>query len=488
MLAIGTIFAGRYEILRSISTGGMGTIYEVLHRETRRRRALKVMLPDMLKDADLRRRFALEAQVTADVDSEYLVETFDAGIDTDTGSPFLVMELLRGEDLGARLQRDVRLQRADVVGLLVQAASALDRTHAAGIIHRDLKPENLFVTQRGGGTLRLKVLDFGIAKVFRDTHAGRATRSMGTPMYMAPEQFAGDPRIGPPADLYALGQIAFTLMVGEPYWAEVARQVDNPLALMAQVARGAKQTASARATSLGVALSPGFDAWFARATDPEPAARFATASEQIRVLAAALGCVECLERPLQGTVPMAFDTTSAQGDAVPRSWDAEGEATVEAEVAHGATPVKLQLAAAPTEPRPSEPDPGIGSHTLPRTGSQSRWPLLAAAVSLAIVLGITWLALGRSPTTGAGPASTLAEAAPPPVESAGTEEGPQPAVAATAEPAITPSAAASEAPRGAPPLVRPTSPPGKPPPRSAPSATPPPAPAVTPGREPWRTR
>src|SRR5688500_1703009 len=116
MLAIGAVFAERYEILRCLSAGGMGAIYEVLHRETRRRRALKVMLPSMVKDADLRRRFALEAQITADIESEHLVETFDAGIDAATGSPFLVMELLRGENLGARLDRERRLPAADVVG------------------------------------------------------------------------------------------------------------------------------------------------------------------------------------------------------------------------------------------------------------------------------------------------------------------------------------------------------------------------------------
>src|SRR6185503_6920383 len=114
---------------------------------------------------DMRARFRLEASVASQIESEHIVQVFDAGVDDETGLPFLVMELLRGESLGAALERRGRFAGDEVVTLLNQASLALDRTHAAGIIHRDLKPENLFVTARDDGTPRLKVLDFGIAKV-----------------------------------------------------------------------------------------------------------------------------------------------------------------------------------------------------------------------------------------------------------------------------------------------------------------------------------
>src|SRR5262249_3859933 len=133
MLGPGTIFHGRYEIVRCIKAGGMGAVYEVIHLETRRRRALKVMLPSVVEDPELRARFKLEATVAADVHSEHIVETFDAGVDPQTGTPFIVMELLRGEELGAALQRRGLLPASEVVELLYQAALALDRTHAAGI-------------------------------------------------------------------------------------------------------------------------------------------------------------------------------------------------------------------------------------------------------------------------------------------------------------------------------------------------------------------
>src|SRR5262245_44645764 len=126
MLAPGSIFHGRYEIVRCVKAGGMGAVYEVIHLETRRRRALKVMLPSVVEDPELRARFKLEATVAADVHSEHIVETFDAGVDPVSGLPFIVMELLRGEELGASIERRGRLPLAEVVEILYQAALALD--------------------------------------------------------------------------------------------------------------------------------------------------------------------------------------------------------------------------------------------------------------------------------------------------------------------------------------------------------------------------
>src|SRR5215468_2482440 len=101
----GALFAGRYRIVRAIAAGGMGAVYEVVHLETERRRALKVMHPHILQSADLRERFQREAKVAAQVESDFIVDVFDAGFDQATQMPFLVMELLRGEELGKRLRR-----------------------------------------------------------------------------------------------------------------------------------------------------------------------------------------------------------------------------------------------------------------------------------------------------------------------------------------------------------------------------------------------
>ncbi len=233
----GGTFHGRYQIIRYIKGGGMGAVYEVVHVETRRRRALKVMLPSMVTSAEMRERFKLEATVAADIESDHIVETFDAGVDPETGAPFLVMELLRGEDLTAVLARRGRLPANETVQILAQAAKALDKTHAAGIVHRDLKPDNLFLAYRDDDPPRLKILDFGIAKVVAQATQAQ-TRTIGTPLYMAPEQIKGRRKLGAWTDLYALGHIAYHLLVGEAYWAEDLASLGAIYPLLLRVAQG----------------------------------------------------------------------------------------------------------------------------------------------------------------------------------------------------------------------------------------------------------
>src|SRR3954471_3489427 len=124
-LSPGQIFHGRYEIVRCLNVGGMGAVYECIHLKTRKHRALKVMLPQILADPGMRDRFELEARVTAEIESEHIVETFDAGIDDATGAPFLVMELLRGDDLDSILKSRGPFHPQEAVTLLAQAAMAL---------------------------------------------------------------------------------------------------------------------------------------------------------------------------------------------------------------------------------------------------------------------------------------------------------------------------------------------------------------------------
>jgi hypothetical protein len=141
----GAIFAGRYRLIRRLAAGAMGAVYEARHLGTDRRWALKVMLSHIIERPELRKRFELEARVTAHIDSPFIVEIFDAGVDDATGVPFLVMELLRGEELGRCLRRVGRLSPEETLACLHQTALALDKTHRAGIVHRDLKPANLFL-------------------------------------------------------------------------------------------------------------------------------------------------------------------------------------------------------------------------------------------------------------------------------------------------------------------------------------------------------
>ncbi|HEY3664797.1 MAG TPA: serine/threonine-protein kinase, partial [Polyangiaceae bacterium] len=302
-----TPFAGRYRVVRRIAAGGMGAVFEVVHIETQRRRALKVMLPELVQNRELRDRFQMEARITARVDSEYIVDVFDAGVDERTGMPFLVMELLQGEELGDILERTGPVPPHLVITYLRQVASALDKTHAAGIVHRDLKPENLFLTHREDGTPRIKILDFGISKVVSEANTGsHTTRALGTPLYMAPEQVLGQP-VGPTTDLYSLGLIAYSLLVGVPYWQSDADKFDNAIAFALHTTRGTTDSAEKRAVNFGRLLPPRFDAWFQRATHADPAQRFRHATEAVSELAIVLSgapAVQALSPVSVGGVPL----------------------------------------------------------------------------------------------------------------------------------------------------------------------------------------
>ncbi|WP_437722565.1 serine/threonine-protein kinase [Sorangium sp. So ce861] len=290
LLQPNTRFRDRYQVLRVIKAGGMGAVYEVMDDVTAARRALKVMLPSLLDSEELRARFALEARITGIIESDHIVRTSDAGVDDETGTPFIVMELLRGEELGSLLKKRGSLPPEDVAIYLFQAALALDKTHAANIVHRDLKPDNLFVTVRDDGSPCVKILDFGIAKVIEQHHASTLTRQMlGTPVYMAPEQIRAERNVGPRADIYALGHVAYALLVGESYWSQEAEAIPSPYLLAAELLRGAMESPSVRAARRrSITLPSAFDGWFFKATALKPEDRFDRASTAVSALAAAL--------------------------------------------------------------------------------------------------------------------------------------------------------------------------------------------------------
>jgi len=291
----GAVFAERYRVARCIAAGGMGAVYEVIHLETERRRALKVMHPHTIERDDLRARFKQEARVAAGVESEHIVDVFDAGFDEKTQMPFLVMELLRGEELGKYLQRVKRLPHDEVLMYLHQTSLALDKTHKARIVHRDLKPENLFLCERDEGPPRIKILDFGIAKIIAEgATKDNATKSLGTPLYMAPEQFMPGGKVSPASDIFALGMIAYTLLVGAPYWRDEQTSSENVFSFVMAAMNGPKEPATERASRVGVSLSPAFDEWFVKVCAKAPADRFPSASMAVQALA------DALERPRPG--------------------------------------------------------------------------------------------------------------------------------------------------------------------------------------------
>ena len=268
----------------------MGAVYVVEQRSTGKKRALKLMHPQLVADATLRARFVQEARIGARIESDHIVEVVTAGIDDATSAPYLVMELLDGEDLASMAANRGALNASEVQVLFEQLGHALEAAHRASIVHRDLKPENVFVARprRPGVPFTVKVLDFGIAKVVEEAQgASSMTQSLGTPLWMAPEQADRNTPISPATDVWPLGLIAFRLLTGRQYWAAANDARPSMTSLMREVLIDPIVAPSQRARQLGVAerIPPGFDDWFIRCVNRQPAARFARAGEACTGLA-----------------------------------------------------------------------------------------------------------------------------------------------------------------------------------------------------------
>jgi hypothetical protein len=272
-LVAGSVVAGQFRVLGLLSQGGMGTVYRVEQISTGAPRALKVMLPQLAADARARERFTQEAQAASRIDSEHVVQVIAAG--SEGGALWLAMELLAGDDLATVLQRRGTLPPQEVVEIFRQLGHALAAAHRVGIVHRDLKPENVFIAnaRRSDASFTVKVLDFGISKWLQETQPATNTTVVGSPLWMAPEQLETRVAIGPTADLWPLGLLAFTLLTGRVYWQHGQPERFSLPMLVHEVAAAPYVPASQRAAELGApAPPPGFDAWLARclSRDPRP--------------------------------------------------------------------------------------------------------------------------------------------------------------------------------------------------------------------------
>jgi serine/threonine protein kinase len=319
------MFAGDYRIVRPLAAGGMGAVYVVEQVSTGKERALKLMRTELAGDAEALRRFQQEARIGARIESEHVVEIHSAGVDDTTKMPYLVMELLAGENLETRIAR-APLTAAEAYPIFQQICHAIGAAHAANVVHRDLKPENVFLARarRAGaaeGEVTVKVLDFGIAKLVAEAKTHNATSGMiGTPFWMAPEQADRGP-ITATADVWALALIAYYALTGRVFW----RSADDPSAtytqLLKEVVMGDIPLPSARAAehNLAARLPPGFDQVFMRAITRDPRARHPDArafwAELGPVLARAASLPESAAIPAApGSAPRssaaAFDATS----------------------------------------------------------------------------------------------------------------------------------------------------------------------------------
>jgi serine/threonine protein kinase len=280
----GDVFAGRYRVVRLIRAGGMGAVYEAEDTATRRHRALKLMHPSLVQSPDSRMRFQREVFIGAELETEHVVEVLDAGLDQNTQVPYLTMELLKGEELGDRLERVQRLSSDETVVIMSQIARALDKAHGKGIVHRDLKPENIYLTFREDGTARAKILDFGIAKLVEEGAKTNATQAAGTPLYMAPEQTERAGHVSPATDIWAMGLVVYRMLSGNSYW-----NGDSLQQLYRQILMDPITSPVERAYQHGVQLPPAFDHWFARCVARNPQERFQSAGQSAQELANVFG-------------------------------------------------------------------------------------------------------------------------------------------------------------------------------------------------------
>jgi len=214
LVAEGEILDGTYRLDRLIGEGGMGTVYEATHARLAGRYAIKVLLRELAVRSEIRARFDREARITSQLQHPNIVQVIDTNSTAD-GTSYLVMELLAGESLAARLARFGPLAPPVVVDIVDQIAAGVAAAHARGIVHRDLKPDNIFlVPVEGRATELVKILDFGISKL---SGSGDPTdrEICGTPQYMAPEQVEGRAAdVDGATDQYALGVIAYELLTG----------------------------------------------------------------------------------------------------------------------------------------------------------------------------------------------------------------------------------------------------------------------------------
>jgi serine/threonine protein kinase len=210
---IGEVLAGSFRVTKVLSSGGMGRVYEAEHVRLPRRFAVKVMHDTLSKHREAAERFEREAQASASIVSEHVVEMVDI-VRTRDGLPCLVSELLEGEDLSTLCERAGKVPLATAIIISRQVCRGLAAAHDAGIVHRDLKPSNVFLVRRPDDRVHIKILDFGVAKLADGKDLTRTGSVVGTPAYMAPEQARGSANVDVRADVYGVGALLYKLLTG----------------------------------------------------------------------------------------------------------------------------------------------------------------------------------------------------------------------------------------------------------------------------------
>jgi serine/threonine-protein kinase len=223
----GTRIGDKYQLIRPIGRGGMGSVWEAVNEAVGKRVAIKLLEASLANQPEFMRRFELEAQAAALIDHPDIVDVLDTGT-TEWGAPYMVMEFLQGITLRQLIKRFRKVSLAQAVAVVAPILDALAAAHDAGIVHRDLKPANIFLAVKPRPSV--KILDFGISKFQQSDGMTKTGATLGTPAYMAPEQVRDSRSAGPQADLYSVGAILYAMLSGRPPF-----DGDSDLALVAKV-------------------------------------------------------------------------------------------------------------------------------------------------------------------------------------------------------------------------------------------------------------
>ena len=436
---------GKYEIVRIVARGGMGTVYEALNTHIGKRVAMKFVDAELARNKESVARFQREAEAASAVESAHIVTIFDSG-STDDGLPFLVMELLRGEDLGHLLRKVGRLELEPALDITAQILRGLCRAHEAGIVHRDLKPDNVFLTEQDDGSTFVKILDFGISKMRRGTGAIDKTITkqgtvLGTPFYMSPEQAQALPDVDERTDLWSTGAILYEALTGKP-------PHDGHSYEQVIVNICAKDVLDARVHNPGVPDK--LAEFLANALCRDRQKRFQHAREMLDALGeASEGLLSSRALRISGGRQATADmprTTAASNPGNEQQREVATAPTVDVSTGH-----------------PSRVGWSTSSGTTGHVGRR-KIALGATIIAAMIVLAVVFSARETAPTSVLTPASPVAPAATPQPEKTGSAEtnhAEEPATrttAATAEPAPVATerksestkAGAAQAPKNAP--------------------------------------
>ncbi len=434
------LVASKYQLVRLIGRGGMGSVWEARHVSLGTKVAIKFVEVEEARSEEAKARFQNEARAAATIQSKHAIKVHDHGLLED-GRPYIVMELLLGESLERRIELRRRLPLDETARIVQQVARALQQAHDAGITHRDLKPENIFLEQgESEGDEIAKVLDFGIAKV-RDPAASLSLSSgtktgilMGTPFYMSPEQARGLKTVDHRSDLWALGVVVFRCVTGVlPFDGEslgdlLVKICANPIRSPSEV--------------LGTSM-PQLDTWMHKALDREPDQRYQSAFEMAEALAMVAGI--SMRLPSRRSADFAPVPTTIVS-AGQRSHVEPLGLTPSAPPPSSALAAGLGPALAPAAGRQGHAitsSPFTASAPPPRVGGGVGGFAALAVVALGLAGATTWYVRhSPRPTAAAGP--TIPGAAsplPPPAEAT---VAPRPTPPTPLAPGAAPDAGAAE--------------------------------------------